>query len=147
MNAEYIQNLRYKLQKRVRRLNSMEYQVFHFSLKQFQGFLKSYPIFVGILDDLERSVESAKSNHQDYQAFVKGIEMVMNQIHGMLKKNDVKPIDVDGKTFDPHYHEVLMQEESEHLDEGMVIEAFQKGYCLGEKVVRTAKVKVAKKKE
>lgn len=54
MNAEYIQNLRYKLQKRVRRLNSTDFQAFHFSLKQFWGFLQSYPIFVGILEDLER---------------------------------------------------------------------------------------------
>ncbi len=102
--------------------------------------------FLDILDDLERSVDSAKMNHQDYAAFVKGIEMVMSHIHTMLKNNGVKPIDVDGKAFDPHCHEVLMQEESEHLDEGMVIEAFQKGYCLGDRVVRTAKVKVAKKK-
>ena len=62
MNGEYIQNLRYKLQKRVRRLNSTGYQVFHFSLKQFWGFLKSYPIFVGILEDLERRCPSAEAD-------------------------------------------------------------------------------------
>ena len=54
MNAEYIQNLRYKLQKRVRKLNSTEYQVFHFLLKQFWGFLKNYSVFEGILEYLER---------------------------------------------------------------------------------------------
>lgn len=101
--------------------------------------------FLGILDDLERSVESAKANHQDYTAFVKGIEMVMAHIHEMLKKNGVKPIEVKGKLFDPHAHEVLLQEETEELDDGMVIDELQKGYTLGEKVVRTAKVKVAKK--
>jgi len=53
MNAEYIQNLRYKLQKRVRRLNSVEFEIFHPSLQQFWGFLKSYPIFIGIMEDLE----------------------------------------------------------------------------------------------
>ncbi|MBA7490520.1 hypothetical protein ES702_01058 [subsurface metagenome] len=62
MNAEYIQNLRYKLQKRVRRLNSTEYQVFHFSLKQFWGFLKNHPIFVGILEDLERRSPSSEAD-------------------------------------------------------------------------------------
>lgn len=60
MNTEYVQNLRYKLQKRVRRLNSMEHQVFHFSLKQFWGFLKNYSIFSGILDDLERRYSTIK---------------------------------------------------------------------------------------
>ena len=102
--------------------------------------------FLSILDDLQRSVDVAKEKHEDYEAFVKGIEMVMAQIHSMLKKNDVKPIEVEGVMFDPHRHEVLMQEEREDFDDGAVIEEFQKGYCLGERVVRTAKVKVAKKK-
>jgi len=103
--------------------------------------------FLGILDDLERSVEAAKTKHEDYEAFVKGIEMVMTHIHDMLNKNGVKPMELKGKMFDPHSHEVLMQEEHEDLDEGVIIEEFQKGYCLGERVVRTAKVKVAKKKQ
>lgn len=75
MNAEYIQNLRYKLQKRVRRLNSTEYQVFHFSLKQFQGFLKSYPIFVGILDDLERRCPSMEA---EAEKIVNGTQLVFD---------------------------------------------------------------------
>jgi len=61
MNAEYIQNLRYKLQKRVRRLNSTEYGVFHFSLKQFWGFLQNYPIFMGILEDIEQRYRSMEA--------------------------------------------------------------------------------------
>lgn len=55
MNSEHIQNLRYKLQKRVRRLNSTsDHQLFHYALKQFWSFLKSYPVFVDILEDLQR---------------------------------------------------------------------------------------------
>lgn len=102
--------------------------------------------FLGILDNLERSVEAAKAKHQDYTAFLKGIEMVMAHVHEMLKNNGVTPIEAQGKLFDPHCHEVLMQEEKDGFDDGMIIEEFQKGYRLGEKVVRTAKVKVAKKK-
>jgi len=49
MYVGHIQNLRYKLDKRVKRLKSTDWHAFHFSLKQFWGFLKSYPIFVGIL--------------------------------------------------------------------------------------------------
>lgn len=103
--------------------------------------------FLGILDNLERSVEVAKAKHQDYTAFLKGIEMVMAHVHEMLKDNGVTPIEAQGKMFDPHCHEVLMQEETEEMDDGMVMEEFQKGYRLGERVVRTAKVKVAKKKQ
>lgn len=100
--------------------------------------------FLTILDNLERSVESAKAKHQDYTAFLKGIEMVMAHVHEMLKNNGVVPIEARGKMFDPHCHEVLMQEETDEMDDGMVMEEFQKGYRLGEKVIRTAKVKVAR---
>lgn len=102
--------------------------------------------FLTIMDDLDRVVIAANANHQDYQAFLKGVEMVMARIHELLRKNNVKPIDALGKPFDPHSHEVLMQEPSDKED-GTVIEELQKGYLLGEKVIRTSKVKVAVKKE
>ena len=102
--------------------------------------------FLNILDDLERSVEAAKAKHEDYTAFLKGIEMVMAHVYEMLKKNNVKSIESIGKRFDPHCHEALMQEETEKADDEVVLEEFQKGYLLGDKVIRSAKVKVAKKK-
>ena len=71
--------------------------------------------------------------------------MVMAHIYDLLKKNDVKPIESVGKAFDPHCHEALMQVEAKEHDDGVVVEEFQKGYYLGEKVIRTAKVKVAVK--
>jgi molecular chaperone GrpE len=103
--------------------------------------------FLNVLDDLERSVEAAKAKHEDYTAFLKGIEMVMTHIYDLLKRNGVKKIEAKGKKFDPHAHEVLMQEDNDKVEEGTVLEEFQKGYSLGERVVRTAKVKVSKKKE
>jgi len=102
--------------------------------------------FLDILDDLERSVEAAKANHEDYDAFLKGVEMVMAHVYDLLRKNDVAPIEAKGKMFDPHCHEALMQEERDDVEEGIVVDEFQKGYMLGDKVIRTNKVKVAKKK-
>ena len=61
MNSEFVQNLRYKLQKRVRRLNAAEYQVFHFYLKQFWGFLQAHEIFTGIVQDLARHYPEAET--------------------------------------------------------------------------------------
>lgn len=98
--------------------------------------------FLNILDDLERSVEAASQKHQNYEAFLKGIEMVMAHIHDMLKRQGVKPIEAVGKKFDPHCHEILMQEPAE-AEEGTVLQELQKGYRLGDRVVRTTKVKVA----
>ena len=102
--------------------------------------------FLNILDDLERSIEAAKAKHEDYSAFLKGIEMVMAHVYEMLKKNNVKPIDSVGKKFDPHCHEALMQEETEQAEDEVILEEFQKGYSIGDRVIRSAKVKVAKKK-
>jgi molecular chaperone GrpE len=102
--------------------------------------------FLNILDDLERSVDAAKGKHQDYESFLRGVEMVMAHIYEMLKKNGVKPMEAKGKIFDPHYHEVLMQEETDQFKDNEVLEEFQKGYMLHERVVRTAKVKLAKQK-
>ena len=101
--------------------------------------------FLNILDDLERSVIAARSKHEDHQALLKGIELVMARIYEMLKRNGVKPIEAKGKKFDPHFHEILMQEETAQHEEGMVIEEFQKGYMIDDHVLRTAKVKIAKR--
>lgn len=103
--------------------------------------------FLDILDNPERSVSAATEKHQDYTGFLKGVELIMANLYEMLKKNGVKPINAKGKMFDPHCHEVLMQEESEEYEEGTVLEEFQKGYMLGDKVLRTVKVKVAKAKQ
>lgn len=56
MDQDYVQNLRYKLQKRVRRLNSSDWQAFHYVLKQFWGFLKDQPIFAAIMQELDSEV-------------------------------------------------------------------------------------------
>jgi len=101
--------------------------------------------FLNILDDLERCVVAAQTQKENNQAFLKGVELVMAHIYDMLKRQGVKPIEAQGKTFDPHAHEILMQVESESHDDAVVIEEFQKGYTYNDKVIRTAKVKVAKK--
>lgn len=100
---------------------------------------------LNILDDLERVVELAQSKHQDLPAFLKGVEMILAHIYEMLKEHGVKPIEAAGKPFDPHYHEALMQAEDSDAPEHTVVEELQKGYTLNDRVIRTAKVKVAKK--
>ena len=61
MNNELIQNLRYKLQKRTRRLNSLDFTVFHYALKQYWGFLKGQPIIESILEELSKKVPEVES--------------------------------------------------------------------------------------
>lgn len=100
---------------------------------------------LNILDDLERTVELATSKHEDLPAFLKGVEMILAHLYEMLKEYGVRPIEAEGKIFDPHYHEALMQAEQEDLPEHTVVEELQKGYLMNDRVLRTAKVKVSKK--
>ncbi|MCM8799488.1 MAG: nucleotide exchange factor GrpE [Candidatus Omnitrophica bacterium] len=102
---------------------------------------------LNILDDLERSIELAQTKHQDFPAFLKGIEMIMAHLYEMLKNYGLKPIEAKGKPFDPHYHEALLQVETDAFPENTVVEELQKGYLLNDKVIRTAKVKVSKKSQ
>ena len=72
--------------------------------------------------------------------------MILAHLHDLLKKNGVVCINAKGKNFDPNYHEALMQVEKDELPEHTVVEEMQKGYTLNDKVIRTAKVQVSKKK-
>lgn len=102
---------------------------------------------LNILDDLERTLELAESGHEDLAAFLKGVEMILAHLYEMLKAYGVVPIEAQGKLFDPHYHEALMQAEDKELPEHTIVEELQKGYLLNDRVIRTSKVKVSKKQE
>ncbi len=98
---------------------------------------------LGILDDLERSVEAAAQKHEDYEAFLKGVEMILAHIYDLLKRNRVEPIEAKAKKFDPHFHEALLQVETNDYPEDSIVEELQRGYIMDGRVIRTAKVKVA----
>ena len=66
-------------------------------------------------------------------------------LYELLKTHGVKPVEAEGKVFDPNYHEALMQVENKDLPENTIVEVLQKGYLMYERVIRTAKVKVSKK--
>jgi molecular chaperone GrpE len=101
---------------------------------------------LNVLDDLERTVDLAESGKEELSAFVKGIEMILAHLYEMLKNHGVKPIEAEGKIFDPNFHEALMQVENKEVPEHTIIEVLQKGYLIHGRVLRTAKVKVSKLK-
>ena len=100
--------------------------------------------FLGFFEDFERTIEAAKASPNDGTAIVKGVEMVMKRMQELLKKYDVKTIDPLGQKFDHNLHEALMVVESDKEEDGTIVGVFQKGYMLGDRVVKTAKVKVAR---
>ena len=117
----------------------MEKQCQDFTKYATEGIISE---LLGILDDLERTTQNAENKSANLETFLKGIEMILAHLYEMLKKNGVKPIEVEGRPFDPHTSEALMQVDSE-LPEHTVVEELQKGYFLNDRVLRTAKVKVA----
>jgi molecular chaperone GrpE len=92
-----------------------------------------------ILDDLERALTAA-AEHEE-AALQEGVALVHRSLASVLERQGLKPISTDGK-FDPHVHEALLSQPSE-ADEGSVIDVVQKGYTLGERVVRPARVVIA----
>ncbi len=102
---------------------------------------------LGVLDDLERSVDAAEKKQENFEAFLKGIEMILSHLYELLKKRGVSQIEAKGIKFDPSVHEALIQTETPDHPDGEILEEMQKGYRCYDRVIRTAKVRVAKKIE
>ena len=96
-----------------------------------------------ILDDLERALEAA-AEHEEAK-LEEGVRLVHRALADLLAKEGLAEIETDGK-FDPHVHEALLSQPSD-AEEGSVIEVVQKGYTLGDRVLRPARVVVARPPE
>jgi molecular chaperone GrpE len=96
-----------------------------------------------ILDDLERALEAAESHEE--AKLEEGVKLVHRQLEQLLEREGLAPVATDGK-FDPNVHEALLSQPSA-ADEGSVIQVLQKGYRLGDRVLRPARVVVAGPKE
>ncbi len=95
-----------------------------------------------IVDNFERALQTAAP--AEAEAFRKGIELIHKQMFDLLRKRGVKPIDAVGADFDPNFHQAVIQEASADHREGEVMEELQRGYMLGDRLLRPAMVKVAK---
>ncbi len=92
-----------------------------------------------IYDNFERALQSESSDEN----FKKGVEMIFNQFTEGLKKIGIEVIDPMGEEFDPNIAQAINQVEDENFGENTVCQVFQKGYKMGEKVIRYAMVVVA----
>jgi molecular chaperone GrpE len=99
---------------------------------------------LGFLDNMDRALAAAK-NGGDLNGLVEGFEMTRDQLLSTLDRNwGLKAIESVGKEFDPSLHEACMMAVDESLDKETVLDEFQKGYTLHERVIRPAKVKIGK---
>ena len=96
------------------------------------------------VDNLERGV-AASVETKDFDSLVKGVEMTLSQMHGIMNTEGVEPIESVGKEYDPHLHQAVMTENCENIDNDHIIMELQKGYKMKERVIRPSMVKVCKK--
>ena len=95
-----------------------------------------------IIDNLERALQAPAGGESD--ALRKGVELIHRQMLDLLRKRGAKPIEALGADFDPNIHQAVVHEPSDQHREGEVMEELQRGYRLGERLLRPAMVKVAK---
>ena len=100
--------------------------------------------FLPELDNFDRALKLADSS-KDIDKFVEGIKLIEEQLFKVLGKYGVEPIETVGKPFDPNLHEAVMEEENNEMPHHTIIDEFQKGFLLKERVIRPSKVKVSKK--
>ncbi len=96
--------------------------------------------FLEVYDNLERAVTQAGDDDNVHK---KGMEMIFHQLQGILEKLGVTVIDPAGQPFDPERHNAVMHVDDENLGENVVAQVFQKGFLLGDRVIRFATVQVA----
>jgi molecular chaperone GrpE len=96
------------------------------------------------VDNLERAIEHArKSDGGDFESMLQGVELVQRELLGALEIHGVSEIEAGNVAFDPNVHEAMAQQEDDSVPANTVIEVFQKGYRLRDRLLRPARVVVS----
>lgn len=96
-----------------------------------------------IVDNLERALDASRSS-ASAESLIKGVELVDREIRKLLEQHGVRPIQADGKAFDPAQHEAVMTEEREDVPDQTIVQELQRGYTIDDRVLRPSMVKVAR---
>jgi molecular chaperone GrpE len=96
-----------------------------------------------IEDDLLRAVRE-RPEGEALRNWAEGIELIQRKLAALLEAEGVEMIEAEGATFDPELHEAVTHEPSDDHNEGQIIEVIQPGYRIGERILRPARVRVAK---
>ena len=109
--------------------------------EQFYGNVKADAVekLLPVYDNLERALNQPTED----EAFKKGVEMTMTQLVGIFDRLGVEIFGNVGEEFDPNFHNAVMHMEDENFGENTICQVFQKGFKLGDKIIRFAMVQVA----
>ena len=106
------------------------------------GAVNTLKQFIEVLDNFDRG-QKAVENIEDCQKIKESFNLVMKQMKDTLTKLGLEVIETEGKEFDPNFHEAVMQTPTSEHPEGTIINELQKGYKVGDKVLRASLVNVA----
>jgi len=96
-----------------------------------------------LLDNFERTLQTEGST-QNVEALLKGVEIIRDQMLGVLKTHGVEPIQAVGEKFDPERHEAMLRKNDPNKPDEIVLEEFQKGFKLEDRILRPSRVAVNK---
>jgi len=96
-----------------------------------------------VIDNWDRAMKHTPKELEN-SPWLKGIEMIENQLKEFLKSEGVEEIKAEGEKFNPEFHEVIEEQEDGSGESGDILEVLEKGYTLNNKLIRPAKVKVSK---
>ena len=97
------------------------------------------------LDNLERAISHAKSENNDVDSMIEGLEMVNKMTHEVFEKFGVSRVDTIGEVFDPNFHQAVGVVESDSVPENHIVEECLGGYLLHDRIIRPAMVRVSGK--
>lgn len=123
-----MENLKRRLEKEHQ--NSLKFMM--------QSFIEE---LLPVVDNFERSL-NVDNPTEEVKTFLKGYQMIFDQLMNILKKNGVEVIEAQGKEFDPNFHQAVMTANDENYGSNIVVEELQKGYKLKDRVIRASLVKV-----
>lgn len=101
--------------------------------------------FLNPLDQFEKALLFATQGSEELKQWALGFQMILSQFNEILSGHKVVSFSAVGAMFDPHYHEAIEIEEAKEAEDGKILSEFAKGYRCGDRIIRPAKVKVARK--
>ena len=146
--AEDIQQIRLELDeyKNLYLRKAAEFENFKKRKQQeFQALIQSAEdaLIVDLLPALDDFDRFLASNEADRDSLMQGAQFIRDKLWDALAARGLKPIESVGNPFDPELHEALMQQEEDGVEPGVVLQEHQRGYRLGDRVIRHAKVVVS----
>lgn len=103
--------------------------------------------FINPIDHMENALKYTENMSEEVKNWALGFQMILGQFKDILNTNGVQPMQTLGTKFDPHFHEAIEMVDSDQHAPGFIVEESLKGYKMGDKMIRPAKVKVSKEKQ